>query len=587
LLQTLKVLRSAVALHEFTVQQLASHAGVPESTVRTVLRRHGDWFPPAGAEPTGRRGGRWRIYRTPPATAETIARLLEEHQGATAAPGGTAAGSATSGDSGESGEPSGAGLPARLGALEHLLLHSDPGGDGEPGRFAFVRDQLRELQAEVAASADRRLQLRHAGAELLARTLDGAATPAGRGPLPTAPAPAPAAAATPAGSGEPAEAPGAAGWDALLRGLDRAGLGHLTRRLVDRIERSHAPGVPSFPPAHAVGIDLRPFELRAALVDATGATMVVRRVPLDSMDTGDVVDAIASTTRALVAEHLPADVPQYRLALGVQLSGPVDSATGTVHFLKKQPPEPLTSPPPFAWDEDVPLGEMLRAATGLTTVVENDAHAFAVRENLQGVGWETDDFILMLIREGVGGSVVTRGELFPGPVEIGHMMIHVGGTRLSDTGHQGALETEAGLNGIRADVRDRTSTDEPPDIDAVVRLAEHPDHGDKVVDVFRTSGTAIARGAAYLVHFAAPTHLVLYGPPAMLTTDSVAGRAFLERIEEFRTMIAFEAFKGCRLVIRADGEGEGAQAAALVALQRCLRTSPAIRPPRAGVQVAG
>jgi predicted NBD/HSP70 family sugar kinase len=56
---------------------------------------------------------------------------------------------------------------------------------------------------------------------------------------------------------------------------------------------------------------------------------------------------------------------------------------------------------------------MLTEATGLSTIIENDANALSMYELTHGVGREIDDFVLMLLREGVGGSVVKGGQIFP------------------------------------------------------------------------------------------------------------------------------------------------------------------------------
>jgi len=63
---TFVVLRGAVELHEFTVPVLSRHVDVSESTVRTVLRRHPQYFEQVGTGSTTRRGGQPRLWAVSP-----------------------------------------------------------------------------------------------------------------------------------------------------------------------------------------------------------------------------------------------------------------------------------------------------------------------------------------------------------------------------------------------------------------------------------------------------------------------------------------------------------------------------------------
>jgi hypothetical protein len=69
--------------------------------------------------------------------------------------------------------------------------------------------------------------------------------------------------------------------------------------------------------------------------------------------------------------------------------------------------------------------------------------------------------------------------------------------------------------------------------------------------------------------------VVLYAPEVMLRPDSRAGRAFLSQVNKFREAVAFKAYRNCELVLRPDDPGDGAQGAALAALNRCFQVVPA------------
>jgi hypothetical protein len=85
---------------------------------------------------------------------------------------------------------------------------------------------------------------------------------------------------------------------------------------------------------------------------------------------------------------------------------------------------------------------------------------------------------------------------------------------------------------------------------------------------------SVAGAAAYMINFAKPTHLLLYGPAALLEEGRPAADAFLGQVRHFREFIAFEAFRNCELVLRALSPDDGALAAALVALDRGFSICP-------------
>ena len=169
---------------------------------------------------------------------------------------------------------------------------------------------------------------------------------------------------------------------------------------------------------------------------------------LADMEPEAVVRALAAAAREIVASTLGQGFPAGQVVLGVQLGGPVDTKAGTVHFFSKHPPGCPSGPSDFKW-ENFPLGPRLQQETGFQTVILNDAVAFAERERWSGVGQQTGDFVVMLIREGVGGAVVSDGEHFKGPVEIGNFRLQLGQLPIPATlTSWGVLEVDAGTTGV-------------------------------------------------------------------------------------------------------------------------------------------
>jgi predicted NBD/HSP70 family sugar kinase len=331
---------------------------------------------------------------------------------------------------------------------------------------------------------------------------------------------------------------------------------------------------------YAVGIELQPYQFTVVLLSQAGEIISDETHALSGMEPGAVVRVLTAAALKIVASTLGHEFPAYRVVLGVQLGGPVDTKAGTVHFFSKHPPSCPGAPGEFKW-EDFPLGPRLEQETGFQTVILNDTVAFAERERWTGVGQQTGDFVVMLIREGVGGAVVTDGEHFKGPVEIGNFRYSSANFNLSDADQYGVLELDAGTTGISknaGDLAGRTIAD----IETAAAVADEDGPGQAAAGAFLSAGVAIARGLSYLVQFAAPTHVVLYAPDVLLRPDSRPGRRLLGQVKNFREAVAFEAYRHCELVLRSAGRTDGGEGAALAALNRCLRIEPTMMPVSTG-----
>jgi glucokinase len=101
--------------------------------------------------------------------------------------------------------------------------------------------------------------------------------------------------------------------------------------------------------------------------------------------------------------------------VGIGAAAWIDASRSTVLFA-----------PNLAW-RDEPLRDHVRTATGLPTVVENDANVAAWAEFRFGAGRIFDDSMVMLtVGTGIGGGIVLGGELVRGThgiaAELGHML---------------------------------------------------------------------------------------------------------------------------------------------------------------------
>ena len=137
------------------------------------------------------------------------------------------------------------------------------------------------------------------------------------------------------------------------------------------------------------------------------------------------------------------------LGLGFAAPGLVDIESGTVRRAIG-----------YDWF-DVPLGDALRAATGLPVAVSNRSKAAAVGELHSGAGAGTRHLVYVYAGRGIAAGVVVDGDLYTGANssagELGHITIRPDGD-LCECGAHGCLHTVASgaalLTRARAALRD-------------------------------------------------------------------------------------------------------------------------------------
>ena len=190
------------------------------------------------------------------------------------------------------------------------------------------------------------------------------------------------------------------------------------------------------------GVDIGGTTLSVGMVPAGGGRP--RALQVDDTPRGRggeaVVDQVCAMVRAAVDELARADGSCAEVAgVGVAAPGSLDRARGVVlesHNL--------------GWF-GFPLRDRVEAATGLPTIVENDANCAACGEWSQGAGRGFRSVLGITLGTGIGGGIVMDGRPFLGATgaagEIGHMTVEYGGRRCT-CGGRGCLEAYASGPGI-------------------------------------------------------------------------------------------------------------------------------------------
>ncbi|MBA7634310.1 Glucokinase [subsurface metagenome] len=179
-----------------------------------------------------------------------------------------------------------------------------------------------------------------------------------------------------------------------------------------------------------LGVDLGGTKIETALVDAAGRIVASHRHPthLEKGPHGVIADVVTSVKTCLGEAGMTAQ------GLGVGMAGQVDR-TGTVRFA-----------PNLGW-RNVPLQVKLQEALGMPVIVNNDVRAATWGEWRHGAGQGIDDLVCLFVGTGIGGGIVSGGQLLEGyhrtAGELGHMTIVAGG-RHCRCPNRGCLEAYAG-----------------------------------------------------------------------------------------------------------------------------------------------
>jgi glucokinase len=173
--------------------------------------------------------------------------------------------------------------------------------------------------------------------------------------------------------------------------------------------------------------------------------------------------------------------------------------------------------------EGIPLKEELGGRTRLRVTVENDANAAAWGEFRFGAGKDVEDLILVTLGTGVGGGVISHGDLLRGARgtggELGHITVLPTGPRCG-CGNRGCLEALASGTAIARRAQ-KAATEQPDSL--LGRLAEErAPLGEDVLDlarrgdgaavkVLREAGTWLGVGLATFVNIFDPEVIAIGG----------------------------------------------------------------------------
>ncbi len=194
---------------------------------------------------------------------------------------------------------------------------------------------------------------------------------------------------------------------------------------------------------YIVGIDFWVGLASIVVVDFAGNPIheSITEFPMP-LDANQVVEELKRLTEGALGES---GVEREKvIGIGIGAPGRVDIENGVVLYYGRIPGM-----------KNFSIKEPMEDMFGLPVYVHNNAAVVALSEYRYGSAKEHEALLTVLIRTGVGGSFINRGNIFVTnnrtTLEIGHMLIDLGG-RACGCGREGCLEPYVSEDAILSDL---------------------------------------------------------------------------------------------------------------------------------------
>lgn len=277
-----------------------------------------------------------------------------------------------------------------------------------------------------------------------------------------------------------------------------------------------------------LGIDLGGTNIKVGCFDLQ-LNLVCKMSAPTRADMGPdvVIDKINDTARKLLADNdLSLDAVD---AVGIGSPGPSKINKGIV-----------ISAPNLPRFRNIPLRKLVSERLSKPTIFENDANAACWGEYVAGAGKGVNDMLFFTLGTGIGGGIISNGELVHGfrdnAAELGHIIIRKDG-RPCPCGQQGCVEayasaaatskraTEAIQAGAQSSLREVFESNGKITCKDVF---EHYAAGDRLArNVAEGTCSALGLLCVSLLHVTGPQRIVFAG--GMIA----AGEILLKRIRHF------------------------------------------------------
>jgi predicted NBD/HSP70 family sugar kinase len=287
----------------------------------------------------------------------------------------------------------------------------------------------------------------------------------------------------------------------------RAGEGAAVRRGRPQIGLALNPAA-----AGVITVVLRLNSLVATVIDYSGKAIAERRTRIPTQTSGKA-SILAETTAAVAALMRQPDVSHSGVArITIAVQGITDRSARRMVW------SPVTA------EDDIGFADALESAFGVPVTVENDCNMIAEALRWRNPERYRDNFVALLLSDGIGMGLVLNGQLFTGTQssgwEFGHMVLRPEGA-LCRCGLRGCVEAYAGNYAIWRNAHGLSELSRPAgDVEhkEMQALAEAARRGEQpALSAFEAAGKAIGFGLGSLFALidAVPVAIVGFGAGAL------------------------------------------------------------------------
>lgn len=291
-----------------------------------------------------------------------------------------------------------------------------------------------------------------------------------------------------------------------------------------------------------IAVDLGGTHLRIAVCTADGHILYRAKTETEA-HLG--AEHVVARMIQLIGEAIRSNPDCCVQGIGIGAPGPLQPRTGVI-----------IECPNLPGFDHYPLRDRITEATGLPTVVENDANAAAIGEHRFGAGRGFANIVYLTISTGIGGGIIVDNRLYWGEHgyagEVGHMTLEAHGPRCN-CGNIGCLEALAAGPAIARNARaviaegrptrilDLTPGRDPQNITAHI-VTDAAKAGDTLArELLAHAGFYIGVGIVNLLHILNPGRVVIGGGvsfagdllfvPIRQTVDERAPLAFRKGVD--------------------------------------------------------
>lgn len=183
---------------------------------------------------------------------------------------------------------------------------------------------------------------------------------------------------------------------------------------------------------YAVGVDITRRNVRLGIIDISGRILCEKKFLVHPKK-----DALMNIKKGIEEVIAESGVSKEKIfGIGVTAPGPVDVQNTTI-----------LNPANFDEWHYENIGLRLKKAFNTEVYLENISGGIALCEKYFGVAKEMDDFMLLVVSDGIGSGIMNSGRLLRNVTELGHTSIEYNG-RKCECGNCGCVEKYASIPSI-------------------------------------------------------------------------------------------------------------------------------------------